>query len=1010
MKIFSFSQRRHLLSVVCCLLVFTGTAYAQTAGVSTNDVPLLSNAQQQLTAEKNRKSILDIKLQALRHNKSEPNASIGTADLRRADLAIAIAQADLENISLTLTAAQQAVTLTQNNIQSLQNLTQDVTTLATASNQQQATWQAQIKDQQSLLDLQQERVKTLQETQDLAMQAVTEEQDRKAKLAAAYQLQQAQSRQQALDKLAASMQAEQQKWLTRLATLNEKLQQSRKAGVVDGVVYTNLETSVFEAEERTNLNEIQLNLARLQDRLADVALTPKVELSLSALDNLQHQIDALAEQLVDVNKMLQDKIGLLQKRIKLVTQAVQNNILSPKDAQTSLGLLYALQADYQDQLQIATTLQNKATDYQAQLKQRLSKQLGARHGLPDFNGQGWVRLGERLLQIPSAAVHTFASLPKPIIDAIAQGSMAIYLMWLLFIIAWVIITIKLRSYLASVITHLRKNSQDLLVTNSFLVGLKILRNHLPILMTVIGFMELLILMDIPVALYSLPIYLVLVVVLFSMLIGLARLALLESTTTEEGSDVRLYRRLKWVLGIGGFLTILTLLVNQLPVAYDVQDLFGRVFMLFLLVVALVLLRGHDVVPTLLEPYLARKQPYLRQIVRLLSILVPLSILFNSLVGLIGYVELAWNIAAYQGIFLIVLTVYLLARGILAEIMKFFSEQVIRWSRNGWLWSEALLKPIHQILKIFLLLEAIVLLFNLYGWGSHSYVVSKITDILNMHLFVLVGTVITPFTFVVLFVLIAILVWSARWSREFAYRWLFANTKDIGLRNSLSIFTQYITVIIGILISLRILGINITALTVIASAFAFGVGLGLRDLANNFVCGILLLLERPVKVGDYVTISNAITTIDGEVKYIGARSITVITDDHHEMLVPNSDVFTKTFINWTHNSYIVRRFFVLRISRNDDPHLVKELILNTLKTFQQIEKSPPSVVYMLKMEEMLLRFNVEYYIDMRKVPSRDTLQSKILFRIWDEFKAAGIHPPDVPHEIVVQGLIENKRDM
>lgn len=1005
MKIFSFSQLRRLLSVLCCLLVLTGAAHARTNGVNTSDLPLLSNAQQQLIAEKNRKSILDIKLQALRRNKSESNVPIGTTDLRRADLAIAIAQADLENISLTLTAAQQAVTLTQNNIQSLQNLTQDVTTLATASNQQQATWQAQIKDQQSLLDLQQERVKTLQETQDLAVQAVTEEQDHKAKLAAAYQLQQAQSRQQALDRLAASMQAEQQKWLTRLATLNEKLQQTRKAGVVDGVVYTNLETSVFEAEERTNLNEIELNLARLQDRLADVALTPKVELSLSGLDNLQHQIDSLTEQLGDVNKMLQDKISLLQKRIKLVTQAVQNNILSQKDAQTSLGLLNALQVDYQDQLQVASALEDKATEYQAQLKQRLSKQLSARHGLPNFEGQGWIRLGERLLQIPSAAAHTFASLPKPIIDAIAQGSTAIYLMWLLFIIAWVIITIKLRSYLDSVISHFKKNSQDLLVTNSFLVCLKLLRRHLPILMAVIGFMELLILMDIPIALYSLPIYLVLVVVIFSMVSGLARLALLESTTTEEGSDVRLYRRLKWVLGVGCFLTILTLLVNQLPVAYDVQDLFGRVFMLFLLVVALVLLWGHDVVPALLEPYLAHKQPYLRQIVRLLSILVPLSILFNSLIGLVGYVELAWNIAAYQGIFLIVLTIYLLARGILAEIMKYFSEQVIRLSRNGWLWSEALLKPIHQILKIFLLLEAIVLLFNLYGWGSHSYVVSKITDILNMHLFVLVGTVITPFTFLMLFVLIAILVWSARWSREFAYRWLFVNTKDIGLRNSLSIFTQYITVIIGILISLRILGINITALTVIASAFAFGVGLGLRDLANNFVSGILLLLERPIKVGDYVTVSGT----DGEVKHIGARSITVITDDHHEMLVPNSDVFTKTFVNWTHNSYIVRRFFILRINRNDDPHLVKELILNTLKTFQQIEKSPPSVVYMLKMEEMLLRFNVEYYIDMRKVPSRDTLQSKILFRLWDEFKAAGIHPPDVPQEIVVQGLLENKRD-
>lgn len=99
----------------------------------------------------------------------------------------------------------------------------------------------------------------------------------------------------------------------------------------------------------------------------------------------------------------------------------------------------------------------------------------------------------------------------------------------------------------------------------------------------------------------------------------------------------------------------------------------------------------------------------------------------------------------------------------------------------------------------------------------------------------------------------------------------------------------------------------------------GVGLGLRDLFNNFFTGIFLLLERPVKVGDWVTVGN----YDGQVSHIGARSITVTTDDRQELLVPNADIFSKNFINWTHRDSVVRALVTIRTNRKDNPQRIKD---------------------------------------------------------------------------------------
>lgn len=978
------------------LVSSVATAWAKPLHI-TDYSPLVQSASQQLLVEKTRKALLASKLQILTKNKAlSANIEVDPKLLQQASLAVVVAEADLDSINLTLLSAQQTVNLTQSNIDALQNQSPDNLLLWNSTDLQQGELQEQIKQQHSLLALQQERVKVLQDTQTVAQQVLAAAKDWNAQLQTKYQLQQQQSRQQQLDQFAVSLQQQQQSWLTRLATLNQQLQANGASSLITNPQYTQLEMEIFEAEEKSNLSQVELDLARLRDKFADLSLTPSGNLSLSNMTTIDHEVEILTGQLKQIDTMLHNKQQLLQERIKITKNAIDQGSMVSTDSQAYLAMLYGIQSSYTKQLTYADNLSKQVDAFHDQFSQLLSKQLASRQSLPGLDLQQWLLLGEKMQEIPALTWQVVQSMQKSLALAINGANPILWFIWVAAGVLWGLLIFPINRLLKRAIKYYERNKENFLATNAVIVCLKLLKEHLIDIMLILGIIGELMLMNIPLTTFSLLIELMLVYLGFGLLLGITRYSLLESTINKSGSDVRLYRRLKWVLRLGCLLTLLTVLVHQIPVAYDVQDLFARLFMLFLLVIALVLMRGWEEVPTLLEPYLEHQRPYIRQVVRWLSVLVPLTILSNSLLGLIGYVELAWSIAAYQGIFLIVFTGYLIVRGLLGELMKLIADQVIKQMRNGWLWTEAILKPIHQVFKLLLIIFAFYVLFVLYGWGKASLVVTSLNELLNFHLFTLAGSSVTPLGIIKLTIFIAVLIWATKWAREFAYRWLFSGTKDIGLRNSLSIFTQYAVVIIGILLALRIIGINPTALTVVASTFAFGVGLGLRDLANNFMCGILLLIERPVRVGDYVSLGD----FEGDVVHIGMRSITITTDDHKELLVPNADAFSRSFVNWTHRDSIVRTQFKIRVSREDDPQRVRELIADTVKNAPGVVAKPPVEVYFKKMEDMLLEFNIDYFIDMKVTNSRSAVLSKVLFALWEKFKVEGIHPPEHHHEIML----------
>jgi potassium efflux system protein len=375
---------------------------------------------------------------------------------------------------------------------------------------------------------------------------------------------------------------------------------------------------------------------------------------------------------------------------------------------------------------------------------------------------------------------------------------------------------------------------------------------------------------------------------------------------------------------------------------------------------------------------------------------------NSIIGLIGYMNLIMTVSWYEGVFLLVLIGYLVLRGLLSDAMEMLSSLTIQYVHNGWLWTEAFLKPIDKVLRIALFLSAWAVLFLMYGWDKQSPIVERFTRLLHYNLAYVLNTSITPISMIELFVVISVFYWTAKWTREFVYRMLSSRTKDMGIRNSIAILSQYSVIVLGMFICLRVLGIDLRALAVMAGMFAFGIGLGLRDLANNFACGFLILLERPLRVGDIVNINN----FEGEVIAIGGRAVTVRTWDHMELMVPNAEIFNKSFTNWTAKDNIVRSVIPIQISRYDNPHEVGTIIKTVLAAHPDVLKDPPQEVFLKEMTDTRMEFELRYFVNIRHVKSRTSVVSSVLMNIWDEFARCGIKPPYPQHEIFLRSETPN----
>lgn len=201
--------------------------------------------------------------------------------------------------------------------------------------------------------------------------------------------------------------------------------------------------------------------------------------------------------------------------------------------------------------------------------------------------------------------------------------------------------------------------------------------------------------------------------------------------------------------------------------------------------------------------------------------------------------------------------------------------------------------------------------------------------------------------------------------------------------TLSIFVKYTLILTGFFVVINLLGIKPHALAVVAGTIGIGIGLGLQDIAKNFISGMIILVERPIKVSDYIEVSG----IPGRVRAIKARGTVVDTFDNTSVIVPNSDFISHPITNWSYSDRRIRITATVGVSYGSDVEKVKTSLLQAANEHDKVKKSPAPYVYFEEFGESALTFKLHAWIE--EPQNRIGVRSDINFNIDRIFRENNI---------------------
>ncbi len=207
--------------------------------------------------------------------------------------------------------------------------------------------------------------------------------------------------------------------------------------------------------------------------------------------------------------------------------------------------------------------------------------------------------------------------------------------------------------------------------------------------------------------------------------------------------------------------------------------------------------------------------------------------------------------------------------------------------------------------------------------------------------------------------------------------------EVGTQESLSAITSYIVTIIGFLIVLETAGINLSSLAVFAGALGIGFGIGLQNLASNFISGLTLLFEQPIKVGDYVEVDQ----LAGTVEQIAIRSTTIRTINGVFVIVPNSRFLENNVVNWSYRDPKCRIALLAEVTEESDSIAVMEALLAAARQESRVLSSPCPEVYFKGPQDDALKFELLVWI--QNPVEMDAIKSALQFLIEAEFRDRAI---------------------
>ena len=209
--------------------------------------------------------------------------------------------------------------------------------------------------------------------------------------------------------------------------------------------------------------------------------------------------------------------------------------------------------------------------------------------------------------------------------------------------------------------------------------------------------------------------------------------------------------------------------------------------------------------------------------------------------------------------------------------------------------------------------------------------------------------------------------------------------DAGIIDAGQKLFYYTFAALFILYALHIIQVPLTAFTVIGGALALGFGFGSQNIVSNFISGIILLVERPVKTGDFIEIESSI----GTVETIGLRSVRIRTQGNEHLIIPNSYLLEKPMINWTLSDKIIRLELAVGVVYGSPVYEVKRLLLAAASSIDRINSSPEPFVTFSDFGDNSLLFHLVFWSKITSIVDKRVTLSLLRFKVVDLFKQAGI---------------------
>lgn len=229
------------------------------------------------------------------------------------------------------------------------------------------------------------------------------------------------------------------------------------------------------------------------------------------------------------------------------------------------------------------------------------------------------------------------------------------------------------------------------------------------------------------------------------------------------------------------------------------------------------------------------------------------------------------------------------------------------------------------------------------------------------------------------------------------RVLVAPRVEEGLANSIKTGIGYVGAAIASLAAISYAGFDFTNLAIVAGALSVGIGFGLQNIVNNFISGIILLIERPVQVGDWIIAGDA----EGYVRRISVRSTEIETFDRASVIVPNSELISGRVTNWTHRSKLGRIVVPIGVSYDAEPEQVEKILLDVAREHDRVLAWPQPMVAFDGFGASSLDFSLRVFI--ADVNYMLSVRTELSLAILQSFRREGVEIPFPQQDIHLRDL-------